>query len=73
MVSGATVRRPTSAARGRSPALSGASVSLRNTDEARPRKFYRTSDTGERLAEALTADWHLIDEALRRLTTGDER
>ena len=44
-----------------------------NTDEARPRKFYNTSDSGERLAAALTADWHLIDEALRRLTTGDER
>jgi PadR family transcriptional regulator, regulatory protein PadR len=44
-----------------------------NTDEARPRKFYRTSEAGERLAAALTADWHLIDEALRRLTTGDER
>src|SRR5215204_3074386 len=47
-----------------------------NTDEARPRKFYRTSATGERLAEVLTADWHLIDQALTRLTmedTGDER
>jgi DNA-binding PadR family transcriptional regulator len=44
-----------------------------NTDEARPRKFYRTSDAGERLAAALTTDWHLIDAALTRLTTGDER
>ena len=44
-----------------------------NTDEARPRKFYRTSDAGERLAGALTTDWHLIDAALTRLTTGDER
>lgn len=44
-----------------------------NTDEARPRKFYRTSTDGERLAEVLTADWHLIDAALQRLTTGDER
>ena len=44
-----------------------------NTDEARPRKFYRTSDAGERLADALTTDWHLIDEALTRLTTGDDR
>ncbi|MRG60485.1 PadR family transcriptional regulator [Agromyces sp. CFH 90414] len=43
-----------------------------NTDEARPRKFYRTSAEGEGLAAALTADWHLIDEALTRLTTGDE-
>ena len=44
-----------------------------NTEEARPRKFYRTSADGDRLADVLTADWHLIDEALRRLTTGDER
>lgn len=44
-----------------------------NTDEARPRKFYRTSDDGERLAAVLTADWKLIDQALTRLTEGDER
>ena len=44
-----------------------------NTDEARPRKFYRTSPDGERLASALTADWKLIDQALTRLTEGDER
>ena len=44
-----------------------------NTDEARPRKFYRTSDDGERLAGVLTTDWHLIDAALTRLTTGDDR
>lgn len=43
-----------------------------NTEEARPRKFYRTSPTGESLAAALTADWHRIDDALARLT-GDER
>ena len=51
----------------------GLLVSEWNTDEARPRKFYRTSDAGERLAAALTTDWHLIDAALTRLTTGDER
>jgi DNA-binding PadR family transcriptional regulator len=44
-----------------------------NTDEARPRKFYRTSPTGEALAAALTADWRRIDDALARLDTGDER
>jgi DNA-binding PadR family transcriptional regulator len=44
-----------------------------NTDEARPRKFYRTSADGERLAAALTADWKLIDQALTRLTEGDAR
>ncbi|SKB06301.1 PadR family transcriptional regulator [Aeromicrobium choanae] len=41
-----------------------------NTDEARPRKFYRTSEAGERLTEALLADWHEIDTALGRLTSG---
>ena len=44
-----------------------------NTDEARPRKFYRTSDAGERLAAALMDDWRRIDDALARLDTGDER
>ncbi|MGX5697868.1 PadR family transcriptional regulator [Agromyces soli] len=42
-----------------------------NTDEARPRKFYRTSATGEHLAAVLTDDWHQIDRALTRLTEGD--
>ncbi|MGW4927940.1 PadR family transcriptional regulator [Agromyces sp. NPDC004153] len=44
-----------------------------NTDEARPRKFYRTSDAGERLAGALMNDWHRIDDALARLDLGDGR
>lgn len=44
-----------------------------NTDEARPRKFYRTSPAGEELAGVLTADWKNIDRALARLTSGDER
>ena len=43
-----------------------------NTDEARPRKFYRTSPTGELLADALMTDWRRIDDALAGLTTGDE-
>ncbi|MFB6609674.1 PadR family transcriptional regulator [Agromyces sp. NPDC056379] len=43
-----------------------------NTDEARPRKFYRTSTTGELLADALMTDWRRIDDALAGLTTGDE-
>src|SRR5215207_11196658 len=43
-----------------------------NTDEARPRKFYRTSATGERLAETLMTDWRRVDKALAGLTTGDE-
>ncbi|MGH1564685.1 PadR family transcriptional regulator [Mumia sp. DW29H23] len=44
-----------------------------NTDEARPRKFYRTSADGERLAEALVAEWHDIDTALTRFITGGTR
>lgn len=43
-----------------------------NTDEARPRKFYRTSPTGEQLADALMTDWRRVDQALAGLTTGDE-
>src|SRR5688500_15297872 len=31
-----------------------------NTDEARPRKFYRTSTDGEDLADALMTDWRRI-------------
>ena len=44
-----------------------------NTEEARPRKFYRTSPTGEALADVLTIDWRRIDGALAGLTTGDDR
>lgn len=44
-----------------------------NTDEARPRKFYRTSKSGEQLADALMTDWRRIDDALAGLTTGDEK
>jgi PadR family transcriptional regulator, regulatory protein PadR len=40
-----------------------------NTEEARPRKFYRTSPSGEQLAAALTTDWRRIDDALARLGT----
>ncbi|HJA05149.1 MAG: PadR family transcriptional regulator [Candidatus Microbacterium stercoravium] len=39
-----------------------------NTDQSRPRKFYLTSDEGERLAETLTAEWHLLTRAIASLT-----
>ena len=39
-----------------------------NTEEARPRKFYRTSATGIRLAETLTAEWVALTEAIATLT-----
>jgi DNA-binding PadR family transcriptional regulator len=44
-----------------------------NTEESRPRKFYRTSPDGERLATELLADWMRIDAAIRRLEPGDPR
>lgn len=39
-----------------------------NTDEARPRKFYRTSDAGIRLADTLTQDWLALTAAIATLT-----
>ncbi len=40
-----------------------------NTDESRPRKFYRTSPVGLRLAAALTDDFHAIAAAIETLPT----
>jgi len=48
-------------------------VSEWNTEEARPRKFYRTSPAGQALAASLQAEWRRVDDALTRLTTGDDR
>ena len=50
----------------------GLLVSEWNTQEARPRKFYRISPDGERLAAALLADWTRLDASLRRLAQGDD-
>ena len=44
-----------------------------NTEESRPRKFYRTSPDGERLAAELLADWTRIDGSIRSLEKGDPR
>ena len=44
-----------------------------NTEESRPRKFYRTSPDGERLAAELLADWTRIDASIRLLDQGDPR
>ena len=49
----------------------GMLASTWNTDESRPRKFYRISPDGERLAEALLADWGRIDASVRRLADGE--
>ncbi|KQZ85015.1 PadR family transcriptional regulator [Microbacterium sp. Root166] len=42
-----------------------------NTDEARPRKFYRTSAAGTRLADALTDDFRSIAAAIDGLPQED--
>jgi DNA-binding PadR family transcriptional regulator len=42
-----------------------------NTDEARPRKFYRTSAAGGRLADALTAESRAIATAIDALPEED--
>jgi PadR family transcriptional regulator, regulatory protein PadR len=44
-----------------------------NTEEARPRKFYRINPTGERLSQELLADWARLDTSIRRLANGDHR
>ncbi|MGN9910393.1 PadR family transcriptional regulator [Phytohabitans sp. LJ34] len=38
-----------------------------NTDESRPRKFYRTSDLGGELADTLSHDWDELHAAFRTL------
>jgi DNA-binding PadR family transcriptional regulator len=45
----------------------GLLVSEWDTGETRPRKFYRTSDDGARLADILTAEWRTLDTALDTL------
>lgn len=42
-----------------------------DTAEARPRKFYRTSPEGERLADTLTTEWRALNGAITSLTTTD--
>lgn len=40
-----------------------------NTDEPRPRKFYRTSTAGEELARTLTDEWVRLTGAVTHLST----
>src|SRR6478735_2310618 len=40
-----------------------------NTDEARPRKFYRTSPDGERLASTLLDEWSTTARTLHAVDT----
>jgi DNA-binding PadR family transcriptional regulator len=47
-----------------------------NTDESRPRKFYRTNRQGEQLAAELMTAWKQLDAAVRgldRAAQGDAR
>jgi DNA-binding PadR family transcriptional regulator len=39
-----------------------------NTEDARPRKFYRTSPAGIQLADALTKEWISLTGAISALT-----
>jgi DNA-binding PadR family transcriptional regulator len=48
----------------------GMLISEWNTQDARPRKFYRISPAGERLTTALLADWARLDGSIRRLAQG---
>jgi len=41
-----------------------------NTDESRPRKFYRTTADGETLADILGRDWDDLTTAFRSLKKG---
>ena len=43
-----------------------------NTEEARPRKFYRTSDAGIRLAHTLTTEWAALTSSIASLTAPEE-
>jgi DNA-binding PadR family transcriptional regulator len=38
-----------------------------NTDEARPRKFYRTTEYGDSIAAALRTEWTRLDRAVTDL------
>lgn len=42
-----------------------------NTEDTRPRKFYRVSPLGERILERLSAEWTQLDANLRRLLRGE--
>ena len=48
-------------------------VSEWNTDEARPRKFYRTSPQGDHLAVELLREWERLDDAIRHLAREEMR
>ncbi|MFE9637989.1 PadR family transcriptional regulator [Nocardiopsis alba] len=42
-----------------------------NTDEARPRKFYKVGPDGEELRDALMGEWRALDGSIRALMEED--
>lgn len=50
----------------------GLLVSEWNTGDARPRKFYRTSESGEALAALLLDEWSALDRSLRAIESLSE-
>ena len=44
-----------------------------NTEESRPRKFYRTTTRGDAVARDLRADWDRLDDAIAGLDDGGRR
>ena len=47
----------------------GLLTSAWNTDEARPRKFYTTTEQGNAVADALRTEWARLDDAIGDLST----
>src|SRR5689334_12591583 len=47
----------------------GLLTSAWNTDEARPRKFYTTTEQGNAVVDALRTEWTRLDEAITDLST----
>src|SRR5690625_2350784 len=42
-----------------------------DTEESRPRKFYKTSDAGIQLAQAMHQEWNHLNEAIAALPPDD--
>src|SRR5689334_24610625 len=47
----------------------GLLTSAWNTDEARPRKFYTTTEQGNAVVDALRTEWARLDDAIGDLST----
>lgn len=41
-----------------------------NTDESRPRKFYRLTAEGQAILRSLTREWHALNTAIKTLSRG---